>query len=132
MREHGVDLTTISTQEVQIMTRTESAHETTAPAAAAQFIDSDADVLAGSHYDGCTPALLANMERIARASRGVSAISKLLRANIEATTGADEAAPPPISPVTVEGLLLAVECLADVASEAAETTAQVEALRGRA
>jgi hypothetical protein len=127
VREHGADLTTISTQEVQIMARTDSTH-----AAAAQFLDSDADVLSGRDYAGCTPALLANMERIARASRGVSAISRLLRVNIEATTGADETAPPPISPATVEGLLLAVECLADVASEAAEITAQVEALRGHA
>ncbi len=129
VREHRAALTTINLNERWIMARTDSNHATTAPAAVAQFLDSDADVLAGRDYADCTPALLANMERVARASRGVSAIAKLLRMNIEAATGADEAAPPPISPMTVEGLLFAVECLADVAHEAAETTAQVEALK---
>ena len=111
------------------MARTDSNHATTAPVAVAQFLDGDDDVLTGRDYAGCTPALLANMERVVRASRGVSAISRLLRVNIEASTGADEAAPPPISPMTTEGLLLAVECLADYAYEAAAETAQVAALK---
>ena len=84
-----------------------------------------ADALPAGSYPGCSPALLTNMERIARASRGLGAISALLRTNLEAATGSDADAPPPIDALTTEGLLYAAEALADLAYEtAAETAAE--------
>ena len=110
------------------MARTDSNHQA-APDAAPKFLDEHMNVLDERDHPGCSWATHDAMNAIATASRGISAIARVLRVNVDLASGADRDAPPQLSHNTVEGLLLAIERLSATAYSAAEATADAEARR---